>query len=162
MDNQQPSLLKISKTGPRVKNLENKTFGLLTALKYQKHKHGSGWVCKCKCGEKLFVRTYKLINNIQKACQKCTASLVTTNKEGINNLHLRKRIYREYKRGAKKRNYSFKLSEEEFYNIIFESCYFCGEEPSLYKQDLPYLNRTQEPLKRNGIDRLAIQRWMMI
>lgn len=39
--------------------------------------------------------------------------------------------YARYKRGAKKRNYSFELSLDEFSNLITDAnCYLCGRESS--------------------------------
>ncbi len=154
MDNQQPSLLTINKTGPKIKDLRNIKFGFLKPIKYEQRKHGSGWICKCKCGKECFVRTYKLVNNKQFACINCTASLVQTRKTNISNLGLKRRIFREYKRGAINRNYSFILTEKEFFNLIIQDCYFCGQKPVLYKQDISYQNICEENFKRNGIDRL--------
>lgn len=47
--------------------------------------------------------------------------------------------YNNYKKGAIERNYEFKLSEQEFNNIINQNCYICGKK-----------NNTQH---MNGIDR---------
>lgn len=43
-----------------------------------------------------------------------------------------------YKKNAKKRNFDFSLTKDEFYNLINQDCYYCGEVPNPY----------------NGIDRI--------
>lgn len=49
-----------------------------------------------------------------------------------------KRIYNDYRRGAKKRKFNFDLTYEEFINLIKQPCYYCGEQPKKY----------------NGVDRI--------
>ena len=58
-----------------------------------------------------------------------------------------------YISGAIERGYSFELSEQDFDNLIFGNCFYCGQEPTEHKGDLR-LNKTNLPFKRNGIDRL--------
>lgn len=58
-----------------------------------------------------------------------------------------------YISGAKVRNLEFTLSDDEFDNLIFGNCYFCGDSPKKYQTDLKF-NKTNEIFKRNGIDRL--------
>lgn len=57
-------------------------------------------------------------------------------------LNYPKRIYQMYKRGAKKRNLDFCLTQSEFETIIQQQCYYCGEKPKKY----------------NGIDRFDSQK----
>lgn len=49
--------------------------------------------------------------------------------------------YNIYKKGAKSRNIIFNLSKEQFYNLISQPCYYCGEKEKDY----------------NGIDRVNSQ-----
>lgn len=62
-------------------------------------------------------------------------------KHKILNLALKKRIYRDYKRGAIKRNLSFNLNLDEFINIVEQNCFYCGSTPQVYKQDVSYTSR---------------------
>lgn len=50
--------------------------------------------------------------------------------------------YNTYKKNAKKRNFNFLLTKEEFYDITNKACYYCGSIPSPY----------------NGIDRINSKR----
>ena len=117
-----------------------------------------GWKCKCNCGEEFFEREGKIES--RKGCQKCTASRVSfssktaTEKYGFEQVQIKRRKYKEYKDGASKRELAFDLTLNEFLDIIEKPCVYCGKEPDVYSGDVTYMNRTQEPWKRNGIDRV--------
>lgn len=54
------------------------------------------------------------------------------NKSSVDKLikYAKKRIYQKYKEGARRRGYSFELSYEQFLDIVFKDCYYCGSKPS--------------------------------
>jgi hypothetical protein len=54
------------------------------------------------------------------------------NKSSVDELikYAKKRIYQKYKVGAHRRGYSFELSYQQFLDIIFKDCYYCGSKPS--------------------------------
>jgi hypothetical protein len=50
-------------------DLSGEKFGKLTAIKYtRKSSKRFGWLCKCECGKKVIIATYKLINGTRKSC----------------------------------------------------------------------------------------------
>lgn len=59
-------------------------------------------------------------------------------------------VYNAYKYGAKHRNISFNLTQDDFKEIIFKPCYYCGDEPRIeYK--MKYKNQS---IKHSGVDRI--------
>jgi dCMP deaminase len=57
-------------------------------------------------------------------------------------------IMRNYKASCKNRKLSFELSKEEFKELIYRKCYYCGRPPSN-----SYKRATGDIIKYNGIDR---------
>lgn len=61
--------------------------------------------------------------------------------------------YLVYKGGAEQRRLEFQLTYDEFVNLIFGECYFCGKQPG--EKGLVYRKtRIKKVSERNGIDRL--------
>lgn len=52
----------------RQKDLKNKEFGRLTALYSRNINKRYEWLCKCKCGKKVWVKTANLVNGHTKSC----------------------------------------------------------------------------------------------
>lgn len=52
----------------RQKDLKNKEFGRLTALYSRNINKRYEWLCECKCGKKVWVKTANLINGHTKSC----------------------------------------------------------------------------------------------
>ena len=69
-------------------------------------------------------------------------------------------LYSSYKKNAKARGHNFCLTEEEFEDIIFKDCYYCGEPPKPMSDTLIKNrgNTKQPPLSYNGIDRLDCEK----
>ncbi len=148
----------VGKNHPKFINLTGQKIGKLNIIEYVYTK-GRGnesrwvWKCICECGNKCYVRTTKLQkNNPQTCCKVCSDNKWSKIRVLNDFLSLKKRIYRTYKRNAKKRNYLFDLNFEELNNIIQENCYYCGEPPIENKGDQTY-TYGQGIFKRNGIDR---------
>lgn len=59
-------------------------------------------------------------------------------------------VFTHYKNNAKQRNIEWDLSEEEFKNIITQSCIYCGEAPNITKTS-SYRDKYE---KITGIDRV--------
>jgi len=43
---------------------------------------------------------------------------------------MKKKLYVEYKRNAKRRNCYWGITQEEFYPFLSQPCYYCGAKPS--------------------------------
>jgi hypothetical protein len=69
------------------------------------------------------------------------------NKEGAYN-----KLYGNYKRNAKYRNYDWNLSKDQFKKLIINNCYYCNSQPTAEYSNCEV--RTEaNTLKYNGIDR---------
>jgi hypothetical protein len=138
------------KRGPHIFDYRGFKLGKLTILEYEKGR----WICECECGNDAIVRTGDIKNNRRFACRSCTASEVTIKRNhNIEHYGYRRRIYREYIKGSKKRNLDFNLTFDDFNKLISDNCYYCGSKP-IEKPNKSYMVKILEPLKVNGIDRL--------
>jgi len=129
------------------KDLTNKRFGKLVALKisYTHKKHGNFWLCKCDCGNTCTVVAAHLLGK-KKSTKSCGCLHKFKKGEGsCNNLYLL------YKRSAKERNYEFNLTKDQFKKLTKGTCFYCGEEPS---QEHGKHLKTNGIYVYNGIDRI--------
>lgn len=112
------------------------------------------WLCECKkCGKTFKSRSNKIKDRI--GCISCTASLKSARRHSdIEHYGYINRLFKDYKKGAFKRNLEFNLSFKEFYKLLMGDCYYCKSKPRKHKGGKPYLVKALPPLKRNGIDRL--------
>ena len=130
-------------------------FGRLTVISYTDRKDKKGeYKCKCKCGNITYARTWSLKTGRHKSCgclmkEKAAKRFTLPNNQGLVN-----ELYKNYKNSAKRRNYDFYLTKEQFKNIITGNCYFCGSEP--LKTITPSRKRkfNNNDFKYNGVDRL--------
>lgn len=111
--------------------------------------------CICDCGNKKIVMIEALQSKGTKSCG-CLGK--ESNRTGdkrrlpkdtasFNNL------FYSYKRSAKKRNFRFELTEEEFKSITKSNCYYCNSIP--VRQHTNKKNKTYTvPYICNGIDRI--------
>lgn len=136
----------MQRKGPKVKDYHNYQNEY---LKVKEYLGKSEWLCECKCSKTFKTRTH-LIEK-RKGCRSCTSSINMSNKE-IPHYGYLKRLYKEYKISAEKRNLEFNINFELFITIISQNCSYCGSEPQ--EINSPYLVKTMSPLKRNGIDRI--------
>jgi len=112
--------------------------------------------CKCDCGKILKkVVLSKLKDNSTKSCKNCSFQNREFNKERIvtqvEQLYNHNIIIRCK---DSKKNISNNLSLEQFKTLIYQNCYYCGDEPkpSLRFKNRKYLN--SEIILINGIDRI--------
>lgn len=80
---------------------------------------------KCfRCNEWLplsaFWKNKRMKDGYSNECKNC----YNTSKESRYNI---------YKKNAKKRNFEFSLTKEQFYNLTSQPCYYCGESESDYR-----------------------------
>lgn len=145
------------------KDLEGKIIGNKKVLNYLGSKVLNGRKChyylvECiKCGER-----YEIMyntHNFKKSTMFCTSEKCQQLRgENLKNKsRITKngkiepgfiRVFNSYVRGAKDRDISFKLTEQDVYNIIKQNCFYCGEDPEPDSNN--YI--------RNGIDRLNPQK----
>lgn len=121
----------------RFTDLSDKKIGRLQVIKaintsdynvsdYIKNSLKTYWLCKCDCGNEKIVSTSDLNSRKIQSCG-CynKESHRLTYGEASKNI-----VYAQYKYGAKRRNISFNLSKEEFFEIVIQNCFYCGSEPS--------------------------------
>lgn len=138
------------KTGPKVVDYSGHKLGKLKILYYENKR----WICECECGNAAIIRVGNIINNTRFACKSCTASYVSAKRNHkYEHFGYKNRLFKEYKKGAKKRNLSFNIEFKLFNNLITTNCEYCGEKP-IEKPNKQYMVKTIKPLKVNGIDRI--------
>lgn len=135
--------IKIKK--PRYHNLIEKRFGNLTVTELAERDKNNKvrWKCKCDCGKYKIVRSSYLLNGDTKSCGCLKPKAL--NKEDKYYISL----YNRYEKQAKKRNYTFNLSFNEFKKLIHRHCYYCNNILSN-----TYNLSNGKTILYNGIDRL--------
>lgn len=123
-------------------------FGFWTVLeKVRVHTGGKNrnyFKCQCACGKIADVDSYHLKNGRSPSCG-CGINAELPNNEGKFN-----ELYRDYKRAAVKRGFTFELTKEEFREYTKRNCYYCGCEPANSRW---HHKHGKYPLVYNGIDR---------
>jgi hypothetical protein len=130
-------------------------FGRLTVISYTDRIDKKGeYKCKCDCGNITYARTHSLKTGKHKSCGCLMKESVAKRFTLPDNQGLINELYKNYKSSAINRGYEFLLSKENFKNLIFNNCYYCGSEPlkniSLSRRRKIIIN----DFKYNGIDRL--------
>lgn len=139
------------------KDYSNQKFGMLTIVRRDfstRKDHNPYWLCKCDCGKE----TIASINNLKKgeitSCgcfrleqTRLRAKILNAKKEGDSALNS---ILYTYKYNADKRDIDFQLTDEQFRELIFSNCGYCGAKPS-NKAKNRYGNGD---VIYNGIDRI--------
>lgn len=135
------------------KDITGKIFGRLTVCSKDLTSDKSRWECLCSCGNITIVS----LGNLGRATNSCGClrKEVTKNraikplKETIIN-----QIWIWYKRNARYRKIEWMLNKEQFSELIFKPCYYCGNKGTLTKTSWSIRTLEDRSLKTNGIDRL--------
>ncbi len=110
-------------------NLQDKVYPHFEVIGKSAYKDKWGstyWYCQCTCGE-LFIRKGTAIaRNRIKSCG-CIRRLHDKLPQGMSEFN---RLVRVYKKHARIRNLSYNLSNDEFYVLTKQNCYYCNQEPS--------------------------------
>lgn len=123
-------------------NLTGQKFGRLTVLRDTGNRKDSKviWECECSCGKKVYVTSVALRSGNTRSCG-CLRGL-PEGEAAKNSLLL------IYKGSARKRGIAWELSDEDFFELIQNNCYYDGVPPlqvyASHKGDYKY----------NGIDRV--------
>ncbi len=141
-----------------------KTFGklkVLTAGPVEGTIRRSFWLCQCECGNIKNVRETSLLRFKALSCG-CLRGQHIKQDDGSIQLLKDKwskatiwRLY-QYKHSAKVRGHAFTLSDEEFYTLIKQDCFYCGRPPSNVAK-VPTRDtgsKRSESFMYNGIDRV--------
>jgi hypothetical protein len=139
-----------------MQDLLNKKFGKLLVVSYARfEKSRSYWNCICDCGRKVIVKDYSLIQENTKSC----GCYELENKRKLPGEASWNRMFRIYKRNAKRYNREFSLTLQEFKEICNKKCQYCSKLPRHYnpcKYDYTYSEEAKERqwIYANGIDRI--------
>jgi hypothetical protein len=135
------------------KDLTGQKFGKLTAISNTGRQQNNCyiWKCECDCGNIIEVMSGSLGSGNTKSCgcvgleriRQLGFSKKLPNKQGLKNA-----LFSKYLLGAKRRDISFALSQEEFEDLIIQDCYYCGNHPS------QIFTQCSSKLSYNGIDRV--------
>lgn len=106
--------------------------------------HGrSYWLCRCDCGNELWVRSDVLNNKKRKSCG-CDKHAGDPG-DGVMGV-----VYAGYRKNAEKRGVEFKISKEFFKDISSKNCYYCGSSPYNCRSVKNYFG----DFVYNGVDRV--------
>jgi len=140
---------------PKFIDHTGQVFGKITVLsRGPNDKSGHArWNCVCVCGRERLIASKSLSYKGTKSCGKkgkmCREKIHARKPFGVSsrNIHLY-----HYKRDAKKRGYSWNLSDSHFFKLCLSNCYYCKQPPSLVVIDSRY--RAHGAFVCNGVDRV--------
>lgn len=105
------------------------------------------WKCKCDCGNEVIVNRRELKAGHTKSCG-CLHKELLRKPPGEAALT---QLFNSYKGAARRRNYEFRLTRDEFKSLVTSNCYYCGKPPERVQYGK---NHSYGGLQRNGIDRV--------
>jgi len=113
--------------------------------------------CLCVCGKSFTTRADGLKAGSVKSCGCLTGDLISQKNRLPDNAGALNLIQRHYRNNASKRDLVFLLSEEEFKELIFGNCFYCGAPPKPTVFTTSQKNRREKIISYNGIDRIDNQ-----
>lgn len=119
-----------------------------------KNKHNC-WIyeCQCNCGNKFVAEGNDITSRKIKSCG-CKLNSKQIQKMQKNELNgFVNKVKASYKNRAKTRKLEFSLTTEEFKNLIFSKCEYCGISPANTALDARK-HSSSNYIKYNGIDRV--------
>lgn len=118
-------------------NLLGKTFGRWTVVEpaesYKTKKgtsRGARWVCECSCGNRSTVSSRALKKGSSQSCGCLRSEKIKTRLRKDLGESAFSYVYRIYKHSAKRRGYSFNISENSFKELSSKPCAYCGIAPA--------------------------------
>ena len=117
----------------RIKSLEGKKFGRLTATKRIEFttpgvKTQVKYECHCSCGRVIQVLRGNLTHGNTRSCG-CLKKEIAQKRKTTDSLLRLHEIGRYYRRNASVRNIEWGLSFSELQKIVSNNCVYCGENP---------------------------------
>lgn len=141
----------------RGNNLLQKRFGHLVVEQLAPEKCNSRgelmWICKCDCGNLKRVKGSYLLNAGVSSCG-CKTSILRSlsHRKSIEDL-LTNSQWCAYTASAKSRNLIFTLNKDDFRNLLFKNCTYCGVKPyAIFVRS--FIDGKSETVAWNGIDRV--------
>ncbi len=131
-------------------DLTGKVFNRLTVIEYagpDKWKNAQ-WKCSCSCGKEIVTLGARLRAGSTQSCG--CYSIDRTREAHTTEDSYFKRIFRNIKCGAKRRKFSFELTEDFVYKTITSPCYYCGINPHQIRY---WARHNKGVFNCNGVDR---------
>lgn len=120
---------------PRV-DLTGRVFGKLTVVGFSgksNNKKRFTWSCRCECGGTRIVETSSLNNGKARDCG-CVGRSSEFRRSKARHKGwgeaLRNKVLDWYKRNARNRSLSVEISDDRFFELFSERCFYCGCYPS--------------------------------
>jgi hypothetical protein len=121
----------------KIKNLIGKKFTRLLVLKQEnnpgtrKNDTAAYWLCKCDCGKEKIIRGYSLTSGKTKSC-----GCLSKECNQLNNFKQAKLSHAESvaKKLWKRSNRYNQIPFNQFFNLIQQNCYYCGDAPRLQQK----------------------------
>ena len=129
-------------------DITDKRFGRLLVIRRIEKNDSirTHWECICDCGNITVVAVESLKRGLTNSCG-CIWDERMKKPVGESSTH---KLFVQYKRDAKRRGYEFSLTNEEFIEMIFNNCYYCGESPNRETNN----KGVNGNIAYNGIDRV--------
>lgn len=135
---------------------DGEQFNHWTIIGFSKEK--KKYAVKCICGKLSFVSSSSLKSGKSKSCGCKQKDFLVEKIVNSNYLSIRNKLYDNYKRAAKRRNYDFNLNFDSFSNLILKNCFYCNSSPSMtynYGKSVKIDSSLDyKDFKYNGIDRI--------
>ena len=142
----------------KIVDLTGMRFGNLTVLGLSKKRDRRNlilWDCKCDCGNMVSYRGGKLRATDSKSRRvSCGCRCPFPLSNGVSEVTAKygspfNRLRSEYIFNAERRGYVWRLTDEQFYNLVIDDCFYCGSEPVLSSHSIATIK-----FYANGVDRL--------
>jgi len=135
---------------------EGERFNHWTIIGFSKEK--KKYIVKCICGKQSFASSSSLKKGETKSCGCRQKDFLSEKILNSNYLSIRNKIYDNYKRASKRRNYEFQLTFDSFSDLIMKNCFYCDSPPSM-TYTYGKSTKIQPPVdynkfRYNGVDRV--------
>lgn len=139
----------------KFKDLTGQQFGRLKVIRRTRRSNGKSkhsiWECVCDCGKIKEVVSTSLTRNLTKSCGCYFLETAGQNQIRLNACEASfNLLLHNYKKGAKRRNLEWSLSNDQFKSLTKGYCYYCNIKPEQFIKR----NDLNGGYIHNGIDRL--------
>lgn len=144
-------------TGKTKSDLSGQIFGKLKVLHIDYDKigktRGSYYICDCACGNTVSKSRHSLIklHTPTRSCG-CLQKEVARNSVLSDGRADRNYWIRKYKKRAKDQEIEFTLSDQEFFELSSQLCFYCDDPP--IQRSHGYKSTYGSPFLANGLDRV--------
>lgn len=125
-----------------MKDWTNQKFGQLTVIRFNRIEIRSKsqrrvylWDCLCVCGNTKSIDICDLKKGGTNSCGCLTSKWISEKRKKPDGIAARNGLLATYKRTCcELRGYEFSLTNEQFFHLLTQNCFYCGKEPSQVKK----------------------------